>query len=77
MSDRNRAVQSKKIVRYLKFRILEVDGLYYPCSENKGPDQLRGYREAVLRLCFSIFKKFANNEAHLLLFIEDVTGHMF
>ena len=24
----------------------------YPCSENKGADQLRGYREADLRLCF-------------------------
>ena len=28
--------------------------LYYPCSENKGADQLRGYREADLRLCFRI-----------------------
>ena len=28
--------------------------MYYPCSENKGPDQLRGYREADLRLCFRI-----------------------
>ena len=24
------------------------------CSENKGADQLRGYREADLRLCFRI-----------------------
>ena len=36
---------------------LEVEGLYYLCSENKGADQLRGYREADLRLCFSICKK--------------------
>ena len=28
--------------------------MYYPCSENKGADQLRGHREADLRLCFSI-----------------------
>ena len=34
-----------------------VDGLYYPYSENKGTDKLRGYREADLRLCFRIFKK--------------------
>ena len=27
------------------------------CSENKGADQLRGYREAGLRLCFRICKK--------------------
>ena len=28
--------------------------LYYPCSENKGADQLRSYCEAGLRLCFLI-----------------------
>ena len=30
--------------------------MYYPCSENKGADQLRGNREADLRLCFRICK---------------------
>ena len=30
--------------------------LYYPCSENKGADQLRSYCEADLRLCFRIDK---------------------
>ena len=30
--------------------------MYYPCSENKGADQLRGYREADLRLCFRIWR---------------------
>ena len=30
---------------------------YYPCSENKGADQLRGYREADLHLCFCLCKK--------------------
>ena len=45
-----------------------MEGLYYPCSENKGADQLRGYREADLRLCFRICKKrFSHNEAHILL----------
>ena len=33
-----------------------MEGLYYPSSENKGADQLRGYREADLRLCFRICK---------------------
>ena len=28
--------------------------MYYPCNESKGADQLRGYREADLRLCFRI-----------------------
>ena len=31
--------------------------MYYLCSENKGADQLRGYREADVRLCFRICKK--------------------
>ena len=30
--------------------------MQYSCSENKGADQLRGYREAGLRLCFRICK---------------------
>ena len=37
----------------LKFRIYE-EGFYFPSSENKGADQLRGYREADLRLCFRL-----------------------
>ena len=48
------AVQSQKMARGLKFRIYELDGLYYLCSENKSADQLRGYREADLHLCFRI-----------------------
>ena len=55
-SDTNQAVQPKEMARGLKFGIKEVEGLYYPCSENKGADQLRGYREADLRLCFRICK---------------------
>ena len=45
------------MVRGLNFRIWVVEGLYYPYSENKGADQLRGYRKADLRLCFRICKK--------------------
>ena len=32
-------------------------GLCYPYSESKGADQLRGYGEADLHLCFRICKK--------------------
>ena len=39
-----------------KFQIEEVEELYYLCSENKGADQCRGYREADLRLSFRICK---------------------
>ena len=53
-SDTNRPLQSQKMVRGWKFWIQKVEELYYPSSENKGADQLRGYREADLRLCFRI-----------------------
>ena len=44
----------------------EGEGLCYPCSKNKGADQLRGYREADLRLCFRICKNpFSHNAAHM------------
>ena len=38
------------------------------CSENKGADQLRGYREADLRLCFPTCKKpvFARQGSYIL-----------
>ena len=55
-SGTNQAVQLQKIARGLKFRIYVVKGLYYLCSKNKGADQLRGYCEADLRLCFRICK---------------------
>ena len=53
-SNTNLAVQSQKKDRNLKFWIKEEEEVHYPCSENKGADQLRGYREADLRLCFRI-----------------------
>ena len=52
-SDTNQAVQLQEMARRWKFQILKVEGLYYSCRENKGADQLRGYREADLRFCFS------------------------
>ena len=56
-SHTNQAVQPQKMARSLKFRIYKEEGLYYLCSKNKGADQLRGYREADLHLCFRICKK--------------------
>ena len=55
-SDTNQAVQQGKMARGLKFRIKKIEGLNYLCSENKGADQLRGYCEADLCLCFRICK---------------------
>ena len=54
--DTNQSVQSQKKVRSLKFWIYVEEKLYYPCSKNKGADQLRSYCEAGLRLCFWIGK---------------------
>ena len=56
-SNKNWAVQTKKMARALKFWIEIVEGLYYLCSENKDADQLHSYRAADLRLCFHICKK--------------------
>ena len=40
--------------------------MYYLCRKNKGADQLCGYREADLRLCFRICKsRFSQDVAHL------------
>ena len=46
--------------------------MYYPCSENKGADQLRGHREADLRLCFRIGKNpvFSRCGSYDLSYIE-------
>ena len=46
--DTNWAVQPKKTARGLKIWILEVEGLYYLCSQNKGADQLCGVLSAPL-----------------------------
>ena len=56
------------MARGLKFRILVEEGLYYPYSENKGADQLRGYREADLRLCFRVCKN--HDKAHFSVAVQ-------
>ena len=54
--------------------------MYYPCSENKDADQLRGYREADLRLCFRpcnllVFSRTGSIINDLLDVLYDVTQH--
>ena len=51
-SDKNRAVRP-----LLEISDLESKGsiyIYHVCGENKGADQLRGYRAPDMRLCFCI-----------------------
>ena len=66
----NRAVQPKKTARSLKFLIQEEEGLYYPCSENKGADQLRSYCEADLPLVFANADCWFSHAAALYLSCE-------
>ena len=58
-SDTNQSVQPQKKARILKFLIQEEEGLYYPCSKNKGDDQQCSYFTADLRLCFPTGKNLA------------------
>ena len=51
-SDANPPVQSQKQARSLK----KEDSKFYPCSKNKGADQLCSYCTADLRLCFRLCK---------------------
>ena len=66
-SDTNQPVQARKRATSLKFRIKVEKGLYYPSSQNKGADQLRGYREADLRLCFRLCRLLVFHEAAQIL----------
>ena len=45
-SDTNRAVQVQKMGRGWKFWIMKVQEFYYPCSKNKGTDQLCNFAYA-------------------------------
>ena len=60
-SDTNQALQSHRMAKGSKFRIYELEGLYYLCSKSKGADQLRGYTKirfshdaAHIRYCHSV-----------------------
>ena len=67
------------MARGLKFLVQKVEGLYYPCSENKDTDQLRGQREADLRLCFRINNQRTNGpvDAHLLGLVKHKTWKIY
>ena len=75
-SDTNRAVQAEKQAGSLKFGRKVEEELYYPSSENKGADQLPGYREADLRLCFRLCSCwFSHGAAHFFPFAAVAIGH--
>ena len=77
-SDTNQAVQPQKMARSLKFWIWEVEGLCYPCSENKGSDQLRDQITAKL-ICVFVFVYakcwFSHDTAHLSIILRNLILH--
>ena len=44
----------------------------YPCSENKGDDQLRSYCQADLRLCFRLCRLLVS---HVMALIQNHQNH--
>ena len=56
-SNPNRAVQPQKMARGLKFRIQEVEGLYYQSSETKGAQISFAVTAKLICLCFHICNK--------------------
>ena len=71
-SDTNKAVQPQKKARGLKFRIQDIEGLYYLCSENKGADQLCGYCTADLHLNFSICKSRLSHDVAQIISYQSI-----
>ena len=65
--DANRAVQAQKMARGWKFGMYKVEELYYPCSENKGADQLRSYQLGKLR-----FYLLFNGRNNFQFIVQDV-----
>ena len=65
-SDQVRHKPGQNMARGLNFRIEEVEGSHYLCSENKGTDKLCSYCTTDLRLCFRICKSmFSHDAAHI------------
>ena len=65
-ADTNPAVQSLNMARELKFQIQKVEGLYYPCSENKA---LISCAVTAQLICVFVFahaeRRISHNEAHI------------
>ena len=72
----NRAVESQKMDRAWKFWIYKLEELHYPCSENKGADQLRSYCEADLRLCFRLCRCGGSYHLHDIAHLETCAAHI-
>ena len=58
------------MARGLKFRILEEEGLYYPCSENKGVISFAFTAKLICVFVFAYAKsRFSHDAAHLIMIL--------
>ena len=60
---RNLAVKPQKMIRGLKFRIEEVEGLYYLCRKNKGPEALIVTAQLIFAFVFTYAKNRFSHDA--------------
>ena len=60
----NRTVQSQKMARGLKFRIKELERLYYLCEENEGADQRFSHDAVHIYSMFSVVHLMAIIKRH-------------
>ena len=74
--DTNGAVQPQKMAIGFKFRNLEVEELYYLCSENKGADQMGSYRQQICTFVFTYTKsRFSHDAAHYTYGLLSIHPH--
>ena len=67
-SDTNQAVQSLNMARGLKFRIQEVEGLYYPVAKTKALISFTVIAKLICVFVFAYAKiRFSYDAAHFLL----------
>ena len=77
-SDTNQAVQPHKIARDLKFQILEVEGLYYLCSENKALISFAVTAKLICVLVFAYAKiQFSHEAAHIEMLHYESNNYSF
>ena len=67
---RDEQSQQQKMARGLKFRIKEVEGMYYLCSEITGADQFRGTAKLICVFVFAYAKSRFSHDAALIIYVH-------
>ena len=71
-TDTNRAVQLQKMSRSTQFWIKQEEGVYHPCSENKGADQLRSSAFLFSHICKKPVFSRRGSFSNLFLYVTNV-----